>query len=130
MHPHQFGFRSNYSTRDAIAHVISSLMSKMHTALALLDLKKAFEINHKLLLDKMHHYGIRGLPLAWMSSYLNNRSQKTKVNNILSGQKPISAGVPQGSILGPLLFINYFNFILLMLKYSYMLMTLPLYLVQ
>lgn len=114
LHSCQFGFRANHSTNLAIAHVVSSLISKINsnnrTVLALLDLRKAFDlINHKLLLNKLNIYGIRGLPLQWLSSYLNNRYQCTKVNNILSNSKPISAGVPQGSIIGPLLFILFIN---------------------
>jgi len=114
LNPHQFGFRANYSTNLAIAHVLSNIISivnhKNRAVIALLDLKKAFDlINHKLLLKKLYHYGIRGLPLNWLASYLSSRSQKTKVNNKLSDKNLISAGVPQGSILGPLLFILFVN---------------------
>jgi hypothetical protein len=114
LHFNQFGFRKNKSTSTAIACVLSSLLnkcsSKIKTILALLDLKKAFDfINHNLLIRKLQHYGIRGTPLLWLMSYLSNRSQKVKANNILSDVQTISAGVPQGSILGPLLFIIFIN---------------------
>ena len=114
LHPHQFGFRTNYNTNYALAHVISSIVDKINknkrVILTLLDLKKAFDlINHKLLLEKMSFYGIRGMPLQWLSSYLTDRTQKTKVNDVLSDKKSISAGVPQGSTLSSLLFILFIN---------------------
>ena len=114
LHENQFGFRSGKSTSSAIAYVTASLINKLqnnkHTAFVLLDLKKAFDfINHDLLLTKLNHFGIRGLPLAWMNSYLTNRRQKTKVNSIFSSYKYISAGCPQGSILAPLMFILFIN---------------------
>jgi len=114
LNPRQFGFRANHSTSLAISHVLSNVISninhKKHSVLTLHDLKKAFDlINHKLLLKKLNHYGVRGLPLNWLDSYLSGRYQKTKVNNTLSENRLISAGVPQGSILGPLLFIIFIN---------------------
>ena len=95
----------------------------------LFDLKKAFDlVNHKLLINKLSHYGIRGLPLQWMISYLSDRSQKCKINNLLSSQQVVSSGVPQSFCLSSLLFIYlltiYFNWKDKTLKYTYMLMTL------
>ena len=74
------------------------------------DLQKAFDtVKHDILLDKLYHYGIRGPMHNWLSNYLSNRKQFTVVNGTSSGLHHIEWGVPQGSVLGPLLFLIYVN---------------------
>ena len=108
----QYGFRSGYSTSSALMELIeelsSALDSKKVTVGVFIDLKKAFDtIDHKLLMHKLEHYGIRGESNNWLKSYLENRKQYVQVNEHRSSLLKILCGVPQGSVLGPKLFIHF-----------------------
>ena len=110
----QFGFQKNKSTVDAIInlieHIYSSLDKKHHTIGLFIDLKKAFDtVNHPILLRKLSRAGIRGLPLKLFESYLKDREQCVRLGSVLSDWRTVNIGVPQGSVLAPLLFILYIN---------------------
>ena len=110
----QYGFRPGRSCEHALLKaqdiILDSLNRRQISLLLLIDFSKAFDmVEHSILLKKLEHYGIRGPALNWMSTYLHNRSQFVSIDGKKSSTKVLSHGVPQGSILGPLLFIIYIN---------------------
>ena len=110
----QFGFRSKHSTSHPMVHFLNNVTEKLnkkrHTVAIFCDLKKAFDTcDHSILLMKLKKYGILGGELDWFKSYLTGRKQFVNIKNQSSSLLDILLGVPQGSILGPLLFILYIN---------------------
>ena len=110
----QYGFRTGHSTEFAALELVDRVtveMDKMNTPINIfLDLSKAFDtLDHKILLDKLDYYGIKGVAHKLMASYIKNRKQYVEIEDSKSDTLTLTTGVPQGSILGPLLFIIYIN---------------------
>ena len=107
----QFGFRLNTSTNNSLIFITENIqthLDKNELAAGLfIDLRKAFKtVDHGILLTKLDHYGIRALSNDWFRSYLKGRQQFVSIGNQASTIKEIVSGVPQGSVLSPLLFLN------------------------
>ena len=105
----QYGFRKGHSTQHTILDLVNDIRTNMNQRLlscgVFIDLKKAFDtVDHDILLDKFNHYGFRWIINDWFFSYLKNRTQTTQVGHYTSDKAVVRCGVPQGSILGPLLF--------------------------
>ena len=110
----QSGFRSLHSTLTALLEATDNWSVNINNGflngVIFIDLKKAFDtIDHDIVLRKLRCYGADETALKWVNSYLSNRYQRCQVNGELSGISPINCGVPQGSIIGPLLFLLYIN---------------------
>ena len=113
-YPAQFGFQLNVSTNNALMSITENIQTQLdegkYCAGVFVDLKKAFDtVDHNILLRKLDYYGIRGIANEWFCSYLKKRKQFVSIQNNMSSIKEILTGVPQGSVLGPLLFLIYIN---------------------
>ena len=108
----QFGLRKDHSTLHATLFITDKIQRAIEDGLfscgIFLDFSKAFDtVDHSILLKKLTHYGIRGIANDWLASYLNNRRQYVTIGSNKSDDTLITHGVPQGSVLGPLLFLLY-----------------------
>ena len=114
LYKHQYGFQRGKSTDHAILDLHTNIIKTVEigekSCSIFLDFAKAFDTdNHDIFLEKLKYYGTCGLPINWFKSHLSGRYQCVKINNVKSDNKAIACGVPQGSVLGPLLYLIYIN---------------------
>ena len=114
IYPLQYGFQEKHSVEHALISLTETIRNTLDNRKfgcgIFLDLQKAFDtVNHDILLSKLEHYVIRGIALAWFKSYLSDRYQYVSMNGFTSNLLNVPYGVPQGSVIGPLLFLIFIN---------------------
>ena len=114
LYPMQHGFRRKLSCETQLLEFTDDITINMdkgsQTDCLIMDFSKAFDkVSHSLLIHKLRHYGINGKTNTWINSFLNGRKQRVVVEGEISDCVPVASGVPQGSVLGPSLFLFYIN---------------------